>query len=83
MLVATPFTPLSVNGQAARQMGRIGVSIPAKDPIAIKLLKVENRFEEMLDWFREPAQKFAHALFNIQRSRSAPKGIPAHGPRLL
>ena len=63
ILFVTLLIPLSVNGQAARQKRRIGVSILAKDPVAIKFLKVENRFEEMLDWFREPAQKFAHALF--------------------
>ena len=63
ILFVTLLIPLSVNGQAARQKGRIGVSILAQDPIAIKLLKVVNPSEEKLDRVREPAQKFAHALF--------------------
>ena len=63
ILFVTLLIPPSVNGQAARQKGRIGASILAKDPIAIKLLKVENQSEEKLDKVREPAQKFAHVLF--------------------
>ena len=51
---------LDVDTQWLRETG----VIPAKDQMSVKeFLKVENQSEEKLDRVREPAQKFAHALF--------------------